>query len=175
MPRLPRRHIPLEVRCRVALRQLGELLPDQTIKEWRKIGLGQLLADRLPFLAHLLGSEGGPSDLHLDHHPALALRQQVKDRRGKIIGYIPDEHDVDCLIYRTRVAHLVKTNHHGDGAQHPDRVLIKKERRRQKMAAEQRTKRPAFAKAKRELRSASLWPKGQKIQGRPFGKKRGDR
>lgn len=146
MARLPRRHIPLEVKCRVALAQLGEMWPDDVIARWRPRavgvllpeggpalvpgGLGRLLAALLGRLAGLLGCD--VSQLRLDHNPALGARQKRLDRAGAIIGYVPDEHDPGFLIYRTAHGHHVKTNIRGDGAQHPDRVLIKRQKRHER-------------------------------------------
>lgn len=146
MARLPRRHIPLEVKCRVALAQLGEMWPDDVIARWRPRGpaarsvpsgeplgprgLGRLLEGLLARLAVLLGCD--VSQLRLDHNPALGARQKRQDRAGAIIGYIPDEHDPAFLIYRTVHGHHIKTNIRGDGAQHPDRVLIKRQKRHER-------------------------------------------
>ena len=90
MARLPRRHIPLEVKCRVALAQLGEMWPDDVIAHWRPRepaarsvpsgeplgprGLGRLLEGLLARLAVLLGCD--VSQLRLDHNPALGARQK---------------------------------------------------------------------------------------------------
>lgn len=173
MARLPRRHIPLEVKCRVALAQLGEMWPDDVIARWRPRGpaarsvpsgeplgprgLGRLLEGLLARLAVLLGCD--VSQLRLDHNPALGARQKRLDRAGAIIGYIPDEHDPAFLIYRTAHGHHIKTQIRGDGAQFPDRVLIKRERRRQK---------PLRAKPKKKW-AARPFPKGKrKIPSRPF-------
>lgn len=133
MPRLLRPNIPLEVECRVALRQLGEMWPDKVIGEWRygprnRARNFTLLRSRLlAQLCQLLNCE--PVDLRLDHDPALGAREKVFDRNGKHVGYVPDANDPEHLIYREKHAHHIKTNVRGDGAQHPDRVLIKKNRR----------------------------------------------
>lgn len=133
MPRLLRPHIPLEVECRVALRQLGEMWPDKVIGEWRygprnRARNFTLLRSRLlAQLCQLLNCE--PVDLRLDHDPALGAREKVFNRNGKHVGYVPDANDPEYLIYREKHAHHIKTNVRGDGAQHPDRVLIKKNRR----------------------------------------------
>lgn len=132
MPRLLRPPIPVEVKCRVTLRQLGEMWPDDLIEEWRydrrkrARNLSKLLAFSLSRLAALLTCE--IADLRLDHDPALGARQKVF-RKGVHVGYVPDANDPEHLIYREKHAHHIKTNVRGDGAQHPDRVLIKKNRR----------------------------------------------
>lgn len=125
MPRLLRPHIPLEVRCRVVLRQLGEMWVDDAVSH-RKTSARRFLDELLSALAELLGCE--PKDLRLDHDPALGARQKIF-RKGAHVGYTPDANDPKHLIYREKHAHHIKTNVRGDGAQHPDRVLIKKNRR----------------------------------------------
>lgn len=152
--RLPRPHIPLEVRCRVACRQLGEMWVDDTIEAWRT-ALGVLLEHRLKTLADLLGCE--VKDLHLDHQPALAAREKIK-RRGVVVGYKPAANSPDHLIYRTAEAHRFKTNVRGEGAQFPDRVLIKRERRREK----------PLRRAKRKWTSRPFPKSGKRFQSRGF-------
>jgi hypothetical protein len=171
MPRLLRPHVSVEVRCRTVLRQIGELWPDDVIETARKArSLGAQLRGLLSMLASNLGCD--VSDLRLDHDPALAIRKKVF-RKGVHVGYVPDACDPEHLIYRTAVAHHIKTNVRGDGAQHPDRVLIKKERRRQKKTGPAPRFRSAINKSKpkrkwasRPLRSAGAWPKGRKITQR---------
>lgn len=159
MARLLRPAIPLEVRCRVALRQLGEMWPDSVIEANRR-GHGRLLRDLLVRLAALL--ECDPRQLQLDHDPALAIRTRIIRNRIHV-GYRPDANDPEYLIYREAHSHHIKTNVRGIGAQHPDRVLIKKERRREK-----RLKAVDFLKNRREtkIKHKSKWPK------RPFPKAR---
>lgn len=153
MTRLLRPHIPLETRCRVVLRQLGEMWPDKVIAAHGK-RLKQLLTLKLGHLAALMAS--AVSDLHLDHDPPLGARVKVT-RKGKHIGYLPDANDPEHLIYRDKHAHRIKTNVRGEHGQHPDRVLIKKERRRTrpKKAKPRRREWP-----KRKVASAKRpWPK----------------
>lgn len=151
MARLFRPTIPVEIKCRVALRQLGELWPDDAIKA-HKGALGAFLAQLLKKLAELLGED----ELHLDHDPPLAIRPRFRRGLSKKTYYVPDANDPEHLIYRGAQAHRVKTNVKGDGAQHPDRVLIKKERRRRnKKRNKIRRNWP-----KHKLR----WPKGRKIR-----------
>lgn len=164
MPRLPRPHIPLAVKCTVAVRQLGFLWPDQVVAEARS--KSALLDELLTKLAGLLGCE--VKDLRLDHQPPLAVRDKVRNRAGEIVAYVPDANDPEHLIYRTAHAHHIKTNVRGDGAQFPDRVLIKRERHREKKPKSRTRKawgsRPfparkvkipsrPFPKGKRKLRS----------------------
>jgi hypothetical protein len=129
--RLYRPHIPLKVRCRVAMRQLGELWPDEALKAHD--GKCGAFLDRLLFkLAGLLGCE--VTDLRLDHDPPLAARPRFRRGLGKA-RYQPSANDPDHLLYRPHGpefvgSHLIKTNTRGDHGQHPDRVLIKRERKR---------------------------------------------
>ena len=146
MARLFRPHIPLSVRCAVAERQLvGLSHPKFVTMEDRHFAhrLGWLLRD----LATRLGCE--VSELHLDHNPALGAREKVV-RAGVHIGYRPHANDPEFLLYREASAHRLKTNVKGDGAQHPDRVLIKKQRR---------------------LERGPKPKRGPKIQSRGFGQK----
>jgi hypothetical protein len=178
MTRLYRPHIPLEVRCRVALRQLGELWPDEALKA-NEGALGDFLARLLSKLAELLGCK--VSDLRLDHNPPLAARPRFRRGLGRKTYYQPPANDPDHLAYRPHGpefagSHLIKTNIRGDHGQHPDRVLIKRERQRREKRPKKRGQsywamkrklqnRPQFAKG-RPLKSASRWPKGRKISNR---------
>ena len=163
MPRLHRPTIPLDVKYRVALRQLGEFWPDDALKAHAG-GLGAFLDRLLEKLAELLNCE--TDDLRLDHDPALATRQRVGD--GKKTIYAPDANDPNYLIYREKHAHHIKTNIRGDGAQYPDRVLIKRERRRR-----QGEKHPLEIVAKSFRSKKSTWPKRKLQSGkRPWPKRR---
>lgn len=176
MARLWRPSIPLEVKCRVALRQLGEMWPDAVIKarRWKAgdsymkgigastsgRGLGKLLDELLGKLAELLGCS--IEDLRLDHQPALALRPQFKRGLGKKTYYEPDANDPEFLFYRPHGSqfagsHDIKTRIRGDNGQYSDVQLIKRQRKRE---------RPPKPKRKWAARP---FPKGQrKIQSRPF-------
>lgn len=165
--RLLRPYIPLEVRCRVALRQIGrgdwetDPLTDGTGNRYR---LRPFLDAILMRLAIRLSGTADPEKLHLDHDPALGARVQVwKD--DKLIGYEPDANDPLYLIYREKHAHQIKTNVKGDGAQYPDRVLIKRERRRSRSKPKRKYPWP-----KRKIQSRSSFPKGRKFPQR--GEKR---
>lgn len=93
-------------------------------------------AKRLECLLGILATRFGceVKDLRLDHNPALATRMKRSHFNGKkwIAFYSPDANDPNYLVYREKHDHHIKTNVRGDGAQHPDRVLIKRERRRQR-------------------------------------------
>lgn len=152
--KLWRPHIPVEIKCRVALRQLGEMWPDKVIEAHKtrpsdaylkgvgvfvpRGGLGVLLSETLDKLADLLGCNR--NDLRLDHDPPLAARPQHRKGLGRKTYYLPDANDPNHLFYRPHGpqfvgSHLIKTNVRGDNGQFPDRVLIKRERRRQEKAA----------------------------------------
>jgi hypothetical protein len=131
MVRLYRPSIPLDVRIRVVLRQLGEMFIEEIISSARG-HLGKLLAAKLEALASLLGCE--VKDLRLDHDPALATRQRLQYSSVIKPIYFPDANDPEYLNYRPHGpqfehSHLIKTNVRGEHGQHPDRVLIKKARR----------------------------------------------
>lgn len=138
-----RPHIPITVKCLVVLRQLGTLWPDQVLASHSKL-LGSML-DRLATLLNC-----PVADLRLDHEPALRVREFNK-RTGR---YKPDANDPEFLLYRTSHGHHIKTNVKGDGAQFPDRVLIKRERRRERGP---RPKRFIRKIPSRPLKSASRW------------------
>lgn len=160
-----RKYIPVEVRCRVILRQLGEMWPDAVIEENRgahEALLGRLL-DRL---AALLDAER----LHLDHNPPLAARKKVV-RHGAVVGCKPDANDPNYLLYREKRSHQVKTNIRGDRGQYPDRVLIKKSRRlereprkRQNILGPKKRRKPKKQGGKWK-QQRTTWPK------RPFRQK----
>lgn len=169
MPRLFRPHIPLEIRCRVAMRQLGEMWPDEMLSGWPR-ARGKLLVVLTHHLAELLG--GTPSDLRLDHDPALAIRQKVY-RRGEHVDYDPPANSIEHMVYRTVHAHHIKTNVRGDGAQHPDRVLIKRERKRVRaLAGRAGAQKRAMDRATRRKRNRAKLPKRQMRQRPPRKRRR---
>jgi len=134
MGRLYRPPIPIEVKVRVALRQLGEMFPDDAIKGalGRRGRLGGFLAEKLADLAKLLGCE--VSDLRLDHDPPLGARQRLQYSSVVKPNYIPDANDPEHLNYRPHGpqfagSHDVKTRIRGDNGQLSDIALIKKNRR----------------------------------------------
>lgn len=132
MPRLLRPAIPFDVKLRVLCRQLGEMFVEDVVAMAEENRcLGTLVNEKLATLALLLKCD--PLDMRLDHDPALGAREKVF-KAGVHVGYRPDANDPEHLIYRTEADHKRKTNLRGDGAQHPDRVLIKKQRRREREA-----------------------------------------
>lgn len=164
--RLHRPYIPRETRLRVALRQLGEFWPEDRIVLARKRGeVGLALRLCLGQLAELLGC--AVEDLDLDHDPPLGAREK-RFTRSEPCGYVyvPGANDPEFLFYRVRVAHKIKTNVRGEHGQHPDRVLIKKNRRLERGPL----KKTSNLSNGRKLRSANRWPpKGsRKLHGRKF-------
>lgn len=167
----PRPYISLAVRVEVASRQLAARHLDNygalAMLKIRDGGAYQRLGDLLFALFAM-------QPVHLDHDPPLRSRTLNK-RTGK---YSPDANDPAHLIYRTAEAHQFKTNVRGDGAQFPDRVLIKRERNREKKEAEPKKRRPPMGDREREHMSRALrrawaegrrrWPQGIKIRSRGF-------
>lgn len=154
MPRLLRPAIDLKTKLRVLCRQLGEMFVDDVVAMAEENRcLGTIVNEKLATLAQLLRCD--PLDMHLDHDPALGAREKVF-RGGVHVGYRPDANDPEYLVYRTEADHKRKTNLRGDGAQHPDRVLIKKQRRREREAEVALGLRKPKPKAK--IRSANRWP-----------------
>jgi hypothetical protein len=92
--------------------------------------LGFQLEVLLAYLCKAIGCPRG--QLRLDHDPPLGGRPKTGD--GKRTVYTPSANDPDHLFYRPHGtefdgSHLIKTNVRGDHGQHPDRVLIKKQKR----------------------------------------------
>ena len=183
MARLYRPTIPVEIKCRVALRQLGEAEIDNVIEANRPrrdagymvgvVGLapgrslGRLLDDLLEQLAEKLRCK--VEDLRLDHDPPLAARPQERRGLGRKTYYVPDANDPEHLFYRPHGpqfegSHLIKTNVRGDHGQHPDRVLIKKMRRIERGP---RPKRQPGFKKKNPKAPKRKWP------SRPFSTSKG--
>jgi hypothetical protein len=127
--RLPRPYIPWSVRYQVVHRQCKDKFPSINIP-FGDDGWGPQWSSRklrTELLLVMLFSADGP--YHLDHDPPLAFRKKIHNSRGEIIGYDPPANNPDFLIYRKATDHRIKTNIRGEGAQHCDRVLIKKIRR----------------------------------------------
>ena len=158
MARLLRPHIPFDVRCRVAMRQLG-LTPEQIerhleTQDARNSGMWYIRYLN-EFLLPRLRSKLGVIGLHLDHDPALENRRKVRKRAGgDVVYYDPDANDPDYLIYReggfTGSAHDIKTRIRGEHGQLSDHALARKEKNRQRKLT--RRKKP--------------FPKGRKLQSR---------
>lgn len=168
MARLHRPHVPLEIRCMVAMRQLGY---DGTTIKIVLLKHDRAMARLLRVMLGRLSGEMGcaAAELRLDHDPALGAR--ARRGEGRKTKYTPDANDPDHLRYRPHGpehegSHLIKTNVRGDRGQFPDRVLIKRNRRAEKRAAEGAAK---GGKNTRETGRKPRWPK------RPFPKSRGFR
>jgi hypothetical protein len=121
--KLPRPHIPIPTRIKVAQRQLRDqfgMIVDRDRDED-----GDVYLDRL--LTSLVLCIGGTlfSPLHLDHDPALCNRK-FSQRTGR---YTPDANDPRYLIYRSQVEHDIKTRVRGDGAQLSDLAKLRKTKR----------------------------------------------
>ncbi len=145
-PRRP--YIPLAVRVKVAERQL--VYSGRSSSRFVKyFPLGRRLKS---LLQDLFGDEKA----HLDHYPALVLR----DYDIILKRYNPDANDPDYLIYRTVHSHHIKTNVHGEGAQRSDTA----ERMHRRRMAENRGERKRKPKAKIAQRK-NPWPKGRRFGG----------
>jgi hypothetical protein len=171
MARLYRPHIPLDVRCRVLFRQLNydekkAQAAINTHTSWRR-----LLNNLLDQFAHHEGCE--VSDFNLDHDPPLAARPKHRRGLSEKTFYTPDANDPEHLFYRPHGpqfdgSHLIKTNVRGDHGQHPDRVLIKKERRRERGPKPKRgpkIKSPGFRSSINKSTAKPKWP------SRPFNRR----
>lgn len=172
MARLYRPHVPLAVRIQVAERQ-AKAKPSVRWGFYLTVEWGpQQQARRLAMLLRVLTEQFGceVTDLRLDHDPPLAARPRHRRGLGPKTYYTPDANDPDHLAYRPHGpqfarSHLVKTNVRGDHGQFPDRVLIKRERRRR-----EKTKR----KPSRKIQSRGFqkgpkraWPKRKFARRKP--------
>lgn len=160
MGRLIRPSTPLEVDLRVLLRQLGEMFIENVVEMAKEQqSLGTIVAEKKAQLASLLGCE--VKDLRRDHNPALGARAKVYDGDGKHVEYEPAANDPEYLFFiphdpKFENSHLIKTNVRGLKGQHPDRVLIKKNRRLERQAKERAgLVKPKF---KAKIKSRSNWP-----------------
>jgi hypothetical protein len=135
MGRLYRPHIPLAVRVQVAERQAKEQ-PTLRFGAYWYVRNNLTFRHRLDCLLEILAQRFRceMSDLRLDHDPPLGARQRLQYSSVVKPIYIPHANDPEHLKYRPHGpqfdgSHLIKTNVRGDHGQHPDRVLIKKQRR----------------------------------------------
>lgn len=165
--RLPRPYIPLSVRIDVVYRQLCLLSPHRVTIDTTK--------SERTILKRLLEAMFGDETVHLDHDPPLGAREKVYGVvKGvvDVIRYIPDANDPEHLVYRTETLHKLKTNVRGEHGQHPDRVLIKKQRRLERQTKKshkgtKRLKRVSRRSGSRKIQSrVNPWPKGRKFQRR---------
>jgi hypothetical protein len=144
--KLPRPYIPLNVRIKVAMRQLCTSGTGTTMDLWYVGRQGWSLQKQLDFL--LAMQFGEKPELH--HRPALCNRQRYADTTG--IHYDPPANDPDYLVYLPADDHDVETRVRGQHGQHSDLALARKNKR----IARKKTK-PKYQ-----------WAKGRKIQSRGF-------
>ena len=169
MTRLYRPSIPLAVKCRVVMRQLGEMfIEDVLAAHPGKLKL--LLSAKMTAFAIITGCE--VSDLRLDHDPPLAARPRERRGLGRVTYYMPDANDPDHLFYRPHGAqfegsHDVKTRIRGDHGQFSDIQLIKRQRRRERGP---KPKKPVANKGFAK-KSSKLAKQKQRIPSRPFPKR----
>ena len=158
--RLYRPHIPIKIKCRVAMRQLGyDANERDAVMRQHNRRHGALLANLLGRLAGKLGCAA--AELRLDHNPALALRPQERRGLGRKTYYTPDANDPDHLEYRPHGAehagsHDIKTRVRGEHGQFSDHALIRRKKRRERRL-----------KMRLKIKARTRWPK------RPFPKGRG--
>lgn len=161
-----RPYIPLEVRVQVAERQVLELSGQPLLDKLRASSEGCALRMRLMVLLGGLSVLMDDEVLQLDHDPALILRQYKVDRRKPPAAwYTPNANDPAYLTYRPLRDHGEKTFGRKADAEKTvttkgSDIWLKSKFKR----LEQPTKRP---RAKIPAR-AKPWPKGRKLQGRPF-------
>jgi hypothetical protein len=123
----------------------------------------RLLLDTLAVLLQC-----APSNLRLDHDPALCNRPLMHRRKTGTVDYNPPANDPNHLIYRSHADHDIKTRVRGDGAQHSDlalRRIAKRRANRGKLSTKRLAKTP-------KRRDKQPWPK-RPLQGRGFPKRRG--
>lgn len=169
MPKLYRPHIPLSIRVQVAERQAAAK-PNEV---WRfYVGTGwqpdMHHGRRLKVLLEALAMQFGctVADLRLDHDPALGARQRLQYSGVIKPTYIPAANDPNHLNYRPHGpqfenSHLIKTNVRGEHGQHPDRVLIKKQRRIERGPKPRRGPKmqgPGFRSSSDKSRPKPKWP-----------------
>lgn len=174
MARLYRPYVPLSVRVHVAERQFDAATTFPYENGERNASVFRMFVDRESWkrsnslrsqLDTFLGLLFGDVAHQLDHDPPLGARPRRRHGLGRKTYYTPDANDPDHLFYRPHGpehagSHLVKTNVRGDRGQHPDRVLIKKARRRERShKGETRRKASGFPKRAFEVKhSAGLEP-----------------
>ena len=166
--RRPRPHIPLSVRVQVAERQLRSIDNwDPRTDIWWALNRtdGLSLRDKLAVMLAAL-SEALGDVLQLDHDPALILRQYKVDRRKPPAAwYTPNANDPAHLIYRPLRDHGEKTFGRKADAEKTvttkgsDIWLKSKFKRLEQPTKKRRAKIP---------QRKNPWPKGRKLQGRPF-------
>lgn len=122
--KLPRPHIPVSVRLRVARRQLRRFGADENLLvrfpgERQEVYLDRLLTGLSIYLDAMF------EPLQLDHDPALCNRKFYPLTRR----YRPAANNPDYLVYRPKQEHETKTRVRGEGAQLSDLALRRKLKR----------------------------------------------
>lgn len=149
MSRLPRPHIPIAVRVKVAERQLKETHPET----FGYAFAGRKTAgNRLQFLLSVLFPTG-----HCELHHRPALLNRVRKKNG---DYDPPANDPDHLVYLAEDVHDIETRVRGQHGQHSDLGLARKMKR----VAKNRDPRRRKAKIAR--------PKNFRWPSRPFANKK---
>jgi hypothetical protein len=159
MTRLYRPHVPLDVQCMVAMRQLFMTPEDRAdiLKRFRG-HYGKLLDTLLISLATSPHMDCAVASLQLDHDPPLGAREQIKSRPPAPYAYRPDANDPAYLVWREVVAHGIKTRVRGEHGQYSDLALIKRERRRNREVA--KAKKYLASRPKQKIAARKKpWPK----------------
>ena len=165
--RLVRPYIPLSVRSQVAERQFDAATSFPHENGERNASVFRAYVDRESWKKRIALSEQidtflrllfGDQPCHLDHDPPLGAREKIF-KRGVHVDYCPRANDPNHLVYRLAVDHRTKTNIRGEHGQHPDRVLIKKNRH---LEEKQNGKAPSRRKSKIARPKNFKWP------SRPF-------
>ena len=144
--KLPRPYIPVSVRVRVIERQLLQVGIAPLSATHGAAAKPRRLADRLAFN---IRERFGDKKVELHHRPALVNRR--RKRNGE---YDPPANDPDFLVYLPKDEHDIETRVRGQHGQHSDLALMRKRKRKERKATRCKTKWP-----KREMQSASRWPK----------------
>ncbi len=152
--RLPRPHIPLTVRIKVAERQLAGINYEAPAKP-----LSDRLRKLLAFIGALRGT-GRVEKMELHHRPALVNRHRYV-RNGKTF-YDPAANDPDYLVYLPEDEHDIETRVRGLHGQHSDLALARKRKRRERKAERRST---GFQKRPFQVKRAT--DSGDKVRRRP--------
>lgn len=180
----PRPYIPLAVRVQVAKRQLMQRDRVDSLIISRDGATSQKLGDLLFALFAM-------QPVDLDHNPPLRARPYNPRIKDSAARYTPNANDPRHLQYRLKapeaeLSHYIKTHVRGDHGQFSDRVLIKREKRRERRTSKKAAKvrrpkrnRTGVARLKRDVGNGrkikasgqpSAWPTGRKIASRPFAR-----
>ena len=166
--------IPHTVRCRVALRDLGEFFIEERMEASpnKKVLLGALLAQ----LAELKGTT--PDDLHCDHNPALRRRPYNHRIKNVAARYSPNANDVNFLFYLTTAEHNIATHVRRENGRrsdtservHENRLATNREKRAAKTLGPSRFKHGAHFAPKTKVLPKRPWPSRAFPKGRKVGR-----